>query len=109
MPIHCIRCIYWTYRSGTANPAISQSHLQRQFNELILVRVAAFGEGLEDLREKKGALTGGKRAARRVRRKGIPATTQGAQGFILCVASAGVRLQNNEPIGQLLRQIAKTE
>ena len=35
-------------------PAISQSHLQRQFNELILVRVAAFGEGLEDLREKKG-------------------------------------------------------
>ena len=29
------------------------SHLQRQFNELILVRVAAFGEGLEDLREKK--------------------------------------------------------
>jgi len=34
--------------------AISQSHLQRQFNELILVRVAAFGEGLEDLREKKG-------------------------------------------------------
>jgi hypothetical protein len=34
-------------------PAISQSHLQRQFNELILVRVAAFGEGLEDLREKK--------------------------------------------------------
>ena len=35
------------------HPAISQSHLQRQFNELILVRVAAFGEGLEDLREKK--------------------------------------------------------
>jgi hypothetical protein len=34
-------------------PAISQSHLQRQFNELILERVAAFGEGLEDLREKK--------------------------------------------------------
>jgi hypothetical protein len=33
--------------------AISQSHLHRQFNELILVRVAAFGEGLEDLREKK--------------------------------------------------------
>jgi hypothetical protein len=33
--------------------AISQSHPQRQFNELILVRVAAFGEGLEDLREKK--------------------------------------------------------
>ena len=52
---------------------------------------------------------GGKGAARRVRRKEIPATTQGAQGFILCVASAGVRLQNNEPIGQLLRQIAKTE
>ena len=36
-----------------ASTAISQSHLQRQFNELILVRVAAFGEGLEDLREKK--------------------------------------------------------
>ena len=36
-----------------SSPAISQSHLQRQFNELILVRVAAFGEGLEDLREKK--------------------------------------------------------
>jgi hypothetical protein len=36
------------------HPAISQSHLQRQFNELILGRVAAFGEGLEDLREKKG-------------------------------------------------------
>jgi hypothetical protein len=35
------------------SPAISQSYLQRQFNELILVRVAAFGEGLEDLREKK--------------------------------------------------------
>jgi hypothetical protein len=33
--------------------AISQSHLRRQFNELILERVAAFGEGLEDLREKK--------------------------------------------------------
>jgi hypothetical protein len=35
-------------------PAISQSHLQTQFNELILVRVATFGEGREDLREKKG-------------------------------------------------------
>ena len=34
-------------------PAISQSHLQRQVNELILVRVAGCGEGLEDLREKK--------------------------------------------------------
>lgn len=34
-------------------PAISQSHLQGQFNELILVWVVAFGEGLEDLREKK--------------------------------------------------------
>ena len=33
--------------------AISQSHLQGQFNELILVWVVAFGEGLEDLREKK--------------------------------------------------------
>jgi hypothetical protein len=33
--------------------AISQSHLERQSNELILVRVAAFGEGREDLREKK--------------------------------------------------------
>ena len=33
--------------------AISQSHLQRQFNELILVRVAVFREGREDLREKK--------------------------------------------------------
>jgi len=44
-------------RNATASvltAAISQSHLQRQFNELILVRVAAFGEGLEDLREKKG-------------------------------------------------------
>ena len=39
---------------GSPGSAISQSHLQRQFNELILVRVAAFGEGLEDLREKKG-------------------------------------------------------
>jgi len=39
--------------SGWAGAAISQSYLQRQFNELILVRVAAFGEGLEDLREKK--------------------------------------------------------
>ena len=38
---------------GSGRPAISQSYLQRQFNELILVRVAAFGEGLEDLREKK--------------------------------------------------------
>src|SRR6516164_2982153 len=36
-------------------PAISQSRLQRQFNELILVRVAVFREGLEDLREKKGS------------------------------------------------------
>jgi len=39
---------------GGRGAAISQSHLQRQFNELILVRVAAFGEGLEDLHEKKG-------------------------------------------------------
>jgi hypothetical protein len=30
---------------------ISQGHLQRQFNELILVRVAGYGEGPEDLRE----------------------------------------------------------
>jgi hypothetical protein len=48
---------YHTAPHGTGTPtcpaAISQSHLQRQFNELILVRVAAFGEGLEDLREKK--------------------------------------------------------
>jgi len=51
----------------------------------------------------------GKRAAGRGRRKELPATTQGAEDFILCVASAGVRLQNNEPIGQFLRQIAKTE
>jgi hypothetical protein len=89
--------------------AISQSHLQRQFNELILVRVAAFGRGAGGFAREKGALTGGKGAARRVRRKEIPATTQGAQGFILYVASAGVRLQNNEPIGQFLREVAKTK
>ena len=29
--------------------------------------------------------------------------------FILYVASAGVRLQNNEPIGQFLREVAKTK
>ena len=33
-------------------PSISQSHQQRQFNELILVHVNGFREGLEDLREK---------------------------------------------------------
>jgi hypothetical protein len=33
---------------------ISQSHLRMQFKGLILLRVAAFREGLEDLREKKG-------------------------------------------------------
>jgi hypothetical protein len=42
-----------TPSGGQKSPAISQSHLQRQFNELILVRVAVFGEGLEDLCEKK--------------------------------------------------------
>lgn len=34
-------------------PAISQSHLQSLFNELILMRVAGFRGGLKDLREKK--------------------------------------------------------
>ena len=34
---------------------------------------------------------------------------RGAEGFILCAASAGVHLQNNEPVGQLLCQVAKTE
>lgn len=34
--------------------AISQSRLRRQFKGLILVRVAAIREGVEDLREKKG-------------------------------------------------------
>jgi hypothetical protein len=39
---------------GLVTPtAISQSDRQRQFNEQILVRVVAFGEGLEDLHEKK--------------------------------------------------------
>ena len=33
--------------------SVCPSHLQRQFNELILVRVADFREGREDLREKK--------------------------------------------------------
>jgi len=34
--------------------AISESHLQREYNGLILERVAMFLAGLEDLHEKKG-------------------------------------------------------
>jgi hypothetical protein len=51
--LHCNWLDAPSPRFATRSAAISQSHLQRQFNELILVRVAAFGEGLEDLREKK--------------------------------------------------------
>jgi len=51
--LHCNWLDAHAPRIATLGPAISQSHLQRQFSELILVRVAAFGEGLEHLHEKK--------------------------------------------------------
>ena len=65
------------------NPSISQSHLQRQFNELILVCVAGFQEGVEDLREKKEL----RRVAKELREgsggRKSRATTQGA-GVLFC-------------------------
>ena len=88
-------------------PAISQSRLQRQFNELILVRVAVFREGLEDLREKKGS-DGWQKSCWKGPEEGNPGDHPRRAGVYFVSSSAGIRLQNNEPIGQLLRQVAKT-
>ena len=50
------------------------------FNELILVRVAAFGEGLEDLREKKGP-DGWQRSCSKGSEEGNPGDHPGRAGF----------------------------
>jgi hypothetical protein len=64
--------------------SISQSHIRRKVNGLILGWVAVFAVGLEDLHDKLGALQDGKTAARRVRRKEILAPKAGcSEGSIL--------------------------
>lgn len=54
-------------------------------------------------RRKRAALTDGKTAAGSVQGKEILGSNdRDAEGSVLCAASAGVHLQNNEPVGQLL-------
>ena len=57
----------------------------------------------------EGSEGAAKSAAGRVGRKEIQAPTQGTEVLFCGAASAGIRLQNNEPVGQLSRQVAKTE
>jgi hypothetical protein len=60
--------------------AISQSHLQREFNGLILERVAVFPEGLEDLHGKRGS-DGRQKSSWRCPEEGNPGAHPGRGGF----------------------------
>ena len=71
--------------------------------------VDAVKEGPEDLREKKGCLEEAKELQEECEEGESQHPAPGCGGFGLWSSSAGIRSQNKEPVGQPLRQIAKTE
>jgi len=91
------------------DPAISQGGMQRRVNGCFSCGLLAFLMGRRICVKKKSS-DGRQNSCGKRSGEGNPgANDRGAEGSVLCAALAGVHLQNNEPVGQLMCQVAKTE